>query len=196
MDEREFPIPPWFLFRDLFLHGSPPKISHYRRKATGFLSEESTLLCNVHSTVFNATLTFSYGKQEALQPAQEANPVTEPLAAPLPDAFLRFNAEASTVLQECEDFLEGEVPSDYVKSLLSHYFKDNSQQQGEIGIFVEPLDDLYRMQTAYKDISTKALDVDGPSNHHKKMECAGETIGQLISWLEDIWHAAKVAKRG
>ncbi|KAK0183869.1 hypothetical protein F5146DRAFT_1007290 [Armillaria mellea] len=221
MDEREFPIPPWFLFCDLFSHGLPPKISHYRRKATGSPSEESTLLRNISSIL---------GKQEALQPAQEAKspakirnatphprvpslmskfrtlsrlkktrntnqyevtsiPVTEPLAAPLPDAFLRFDAEASTVLQECEDFLEGEVPFDYVMSLLSHYFKDNSWRQGEIGIFVEPLDDLYRMQTAYKDISTKALDVDGPSNCHKKMECAGETIRQLILWLEDIWHA-------
>ncbi|PBK70545.1 hypothetical protein ARMSODRAFT_974470 [Armillaria solidipes] len=114
-------------------------------------------------------------------------PVTMPPPAPPPDAFPRFDAEASTVLQEFEDFLEGKVPSDYVKSLLRRYFKDNSRQQGEIGIFVEPLDDLYRMQTAYKDISAKALQADGPSKCQKKMECAGEKIGQLISWLEDIW---------
>ncbi|KAK0234815.1 hypothetical protein EDD85DRAFT_792807 [Armillaria nabsnona] len=117
-------------------------------------------------------------------------PAIVPPPAPPPDAFPRFNAEASTVLQEFEDFLEGKVPSDYVKSLLGRYFKDNSRRQGEIGIFVEPLDDLYRMQTAYKDISVKALQADGPSKRQKKMECAGEKIGQLISWLEDIWRVA------
>ncbi|KAK0237945.1 hypothetical protein EDD85DRAFT_952113 [Armillaria nabsnona] len=108
-------------------------------------------------------------------------PAIVPPPAPPPDTFPRFNAEASMVLQEFEDFLEGKVPSDYVKSLLSRYFKDNSWQQGEIGIFVEPLDDLYRMQTAYKDISVKVLQADGPSKRQKKMECAGEKIGQLIS---------------
>ncbi|SJL07090.1 uncharacterized protein ARMOST_10433 [Armillaria ostoyae] len=53
-------------------------------------------------------------------------PVTMPLPAPPPDAFPRFDAEALTVLQEFEDFLEGKVPSNYVKSLLRRYFKDNS----------------------------------------------------------------------
>lgn len=112
-----------------------------------------------------------------------------PPPAPPPDAFPRFNAEALTVLQEFDDFLDGKIPSDYVKSLLHRYFKDSSWWQGKIGIFVEPLDDLYRMQTAYKVISAKALQADGPSKRQEKMECAGERIGQLISWLEDIWHA-------
>ncbi|KAK0184979.1 hypothetical protein F5146DRAFT_1006040 [Armillaria mellea] len=204
MDEREFPIPPWFLFHDLFSHGSPPKISHYRRKATGSPSEESMLLRNISSILHRREIStrrkLSYqsqsshharGKQEALQPAQEAkSPAKIRNATPHPQVpVIDENAKIS---------LKERYLPDYVKSLLSQLF------QGQFS--------AARMQTAYKDISTKALDVDGPSNRHKKMECAGETIGQLISWLEDIWHAgidgpyglriaynnlqAKVAKRG
>ncbi|KAK0466896.1 uncharacterized protein EV420DRAFT_1698898 [Desarmillaria tabescens] len=111
-------------------------------------------------------------------------PVTIPMPAPPPDPFPKFDAEALTVLQEFEDFLVGKAPSDYVKSLLCRYFKDNSRRQGEIGLFVEPLDDLYEMQKAYESISAKALQTDGPSERQKKLESAGEKIGQLISWLE------------
>ncbi len=94
------------------------------------------------------------------------------------------------VLQEFEDFLVGQAPSDYISSLLCCYFKNNSRWQGEIGLFVEPLDNLYEMQKVYKSITAKALQTDGPSERQKKLESAGEKIGRLISWLEDIWRAA------
>ncbi|PBK98292.1 hypothetical protein ARMGADRAFT_1026353 [Armillaria gallica] len=116
--------------------------------------------------------------------------VMVPMVPSPPDPFPRFNVEALKILQEFEDFLVGKVPSDYVKFLLCCYFKDSSQQQGEIGLFVEPLDILYEMKEAYRSISTKALQADGPSDHQKKLDCAGKKIGTLIWWLEDIWHAA------
>ncbi|KAK0237357.1 hypothetical protein EDD85DRAFT_791025 [Armillaria nabsnona] len=106
-------------------------------------------------------------------------PITIPPPAPPPDPFPKFDAEASKVLQEFEVSL----------SLLCRYFKNNSHRQGEIGLFVEPLDNLYEMQKAYKSITAKALQTDGPSERQKKLESAGEKIGRLISWLEDIWHA-------
>ncbi len=84
------------------------------------------------------------------------------------------------VLQEFEDFLVGQAPSDYISSLLCRYFKNNSRWQGEIGLFVEPLDNLYEMQKVYKSITAKALQTDGPSERQKKLESAGEKIGQLI----------------
>ncbi|SJL13491.1 uncharacterized protein ARMOST_16935 [Armillaria ostoyae] len=116
-------------------------------------------------------------------------PVTVPMVPPPPDPFPKFDAEASKILQQFEDFLVGKAPSDYVKFLLRCYFKDSSRRQGEIGLFMEPLDDLYKMQEAYRSISMKALQVDGPSERQKKLDCAGNKIGRLVSWLEDIWRA-------
>ncbi len=116
--------------------------------------------------------------------------MTVPTVPPPPDPFPRFNVEALKILQEFEDFLVSKVPSDYVKFLLRCYFKDSSRRQGEIGLFVEPLDILYEMKEAYGSISTKALQADGPSDRQKKLDCAGKKIGTLIWWLEDIWRAA------
>ncbi|KAK0218632.1 hypothetical protein IW262DRAFT_1462104 [Armillaria fumosa] len=115
--------------------------------------------------------------------------VTPTKVPPPPDPFPKFNAEVLKILQQFEDFLVGKMPSDYIKFLLHCYFKDSSRQQGEIGLFVEPLDVLYKMQEAHRSISMKALQADGPSKCQKRLDCAGNGIGTLISWLEDIWHA-------
>ncbi|KAK0227528.1 hypothetical protein IW262DRAFT_1292502 [Armillaria fumosa] len=112
-----------------------------------------------------------------------------PKVPPPPDPFPKFDAEVLKILQQFEDFLVSKTPSDYVKFLLRCYFKDSSWQQGEIGLFVKPLDVLYKMQEAHRSISMKALRADGPSKCQKRLDCAGNGIGTLISWLEDIWRA-------
>ncbi|KAK0501810.1 hypothetical protein EDD18DRAFT_1101526 [Armillaria luteobubalina] len=110
-------------------------------------------------------------------------------SSPPPDPFPKFDAEVLKILQQFEDFLVSKTPSDYVKFLLHCYFKDSSRRQGEIGLFVEPLDVLYKMQEAHRSISMKALQADGPSKRQKRLDCAGNEIGTLILWLEDIWRA-------
>ncbi len=116
--------------------------------------------------------------------------ITVPSPPPPPDPFPKLSAEGKAIVQEFEDFLAGRTPSSYVENLLGKYFKNSSRRQGQIAIFVEPLDDLYRMRKAYTSIAAKALETDGPSDHQKVLETSGKPIEQLISWLEDIWRAA------
>ncbi|KAK0239003.1 hypothetical protein EDD85DRAFT_951215 [Armillaria nabsnona] len=116
--------------------------------------------------------------------------VTVPSPPPRPDPFPKFSAEGRAIVQEFEDFLLGKTPSSYVESLLGQYFKNKSRRQGQISIFVEPLDDLYRMRKAYASITAVALEADGPSDCQKVLETLGKPIELLISWLEDIWRAA------
>ncbi|KAK0437741.1 uncharacterized protein EV420DRAFT_1486907 [Desarmillaria tabescens] len=66
----------------------------------------------------------------------------------------------------------------------------NSHRQGQLSLFVDPLDDLYQMQKNYAEIVTKALQSNGSSERQQKLACTGEPIGCLVRWLEDIWHVA------
>ncbi|PBL04064.1 hypothetical protein ARMGADRAFT_1070548 [Armillaria gallica] len=116
-------------------------------------------------------------------------PVAIPKPAPPPDLFPKYGADARVIVQEFEDYLKGRMPHDYVERLLCFYFKRNSRRQGQLMLFVDPLDNLYRMQKNYADVVAKALQTDSPSEQQQKLARAGEPIGQLVHWLEDIWHA-------
>ncbi|KAK0216560.1 hypothetical protein EDD85DRAFT_436346 [Armillaria nabsnona] len=116
-------------------------------------------------------------------------PVVVPKPTPPPDLFPKYGVDARVIVQEFEDSLKGRTPHDYVELLLRLYFKSNSRRQGQLSLFVDPLDDLYRMQKNYTDIVTKALQADGPSEWQQKLARAGEPIGHLVHWLEDIWRA-------
>ncbi len=118
-----------------------------------------------------------------------SSPVTAPKPAPPPDPFPKFGADARAIVQEFEDLLKGKTPHDYVEIVLRLYFKSNSQRQGQLSLFVDPLDDLYRLQKSYAEVVAKAFQTDGSSERQKKLLKAGEPIRCLVCWLEDIWRA-------
>ncbi|KAK0484155.1 hypothetical protein EDD18DRAFT_1112057 [Armillaria luteobubalina] len=168
-----------------YFHMGRPKKYHTHEARLQAIRENSNRYYAKHRHVISARRKLAYQNQSS----HHVGPETVPKVPPPPDPFLKFDAEVLKILQQFEDFLVGKMPSDYVKFLLHCYFKDSSQRQGEIGLFVEPLDVLYKMQEAHRSISTKALQADGPSKHQKRLDCAGNEIGTLISWLEDIWRA-------
>ncbi|KAK0476377.1 hypothetical protein IW261DRAFT_1567058 [Armillaria novae-zelandiae] len=158
--EKTFPITPQV---------APPKVRN---------TSQSTSYKGLHST--SKFITRLKKIQNTSQYEVISVPETAPKVPPPPDPFPKFNAEVLKILQQFEDFLVGKTPSDYVKSLLRCYFKDSSRRQGEIGLFVEPLDVLYKMQEAHRSISMQALQADGPSKRQKRLDCAGNGIGTLI----------------
>ncbi len=93
-------------------------------------------------------------------------------------------------MEEFNDFLKGRTPHDYVEDRLRAYFQNKSQWQGQISLFVDPLDNLGWMQDGYTQIAAKALHADGPSKRQIKLAEAGQPIKCLVGWLEDIWHSA------
>ncbi|KAK0436811.1 uncharacterized protein EV420DRAFT_1487427 [Desarmillaria tabescens] len=113
-------------------------------------------------------------------------PVAVPQPALCPDPFLKIRADATSLVQEFEDFLRGKDPHEYVEVLLRLYFKNNSRRQGQLSLFVDPLDALYRMQKAYTDITDKALQAIGPCERLEQLIQTGKLIGRLVMWLEDI----------
>ncbi|KAK0453024.1 uncharacterized protein EV420DRAFT_1482015 [Desarmillaria tabescens] len=116
--------------------------------------------------------------------------VTVPIPPPCLHPFPKLSAESRAILQEFEDFIGGKTPSDYVEYLLGQYFKDKSRCQGQIAVFVEPLDSLYHMRKSYDSITAQALQADGHSDRQKELEKLGSPMVKLIFWLEDIWHVA------
>lgn len=52
-------------------------------------------------------------------------------------------------MEEFNDFLKGRTPHDYVEDCLRAYFQNKSQRQGQISLFVDPLDNLGWMQDGY-----------------------------------------------
>ncbi|KAK0211961.1 hypothetical protein IW262DRAFT_1301413 [Armillaria fumosa] len=168
-----------------YSHMGRPKKYHTREARLQAIRENSNRYYAKHRHDISARRKLAYQNQSSHHVGSE----TVPKVPPPPDPFPKFDAEVLKILQQFEDFLVGKTPSDYVKFLLRCYFKDSSRRQGEIGLFVEPLDVLYKMQEAHRSISMKALRADGPSKRQKRLDCAGNGIGTLISWLEDIWRA-------
>ncbi|KAK0463311.1 hypothetical protein IW261DRAFT_1427863 [Armillaria novae-zelandiae] len=168
-----------------YSHMSRPKKYHTQEARLQAIRENSNRYYTKHRHDISARRKLAYQTKSS----HHVGPEMAPKVPPPPDPFPKFNAEVLKILQQFEDFLVSKTPSDYVKSLLRCYFKDSSRRQGEIGLFVEPLDVLYKMQEAHRSISMQALQADGPSKRQKRLDCAGNGIGTLISWLEDIWRA-------
>ncbi|KAK0441478.1 uncharacterized protein EV420DRAFT_1650085 [Desarmillaria tabescens] len=114
-------------------------------------------------------------------------------AAPVPpipptDIFPKLSAEARALQDKFNSFIQGTSIGQYAESLLRAYFKSNSKCQGQISIFVDPLQDLYELQDAYTTIQDQSLEVEGLSVRHNSLVQAGGPINKVIKWVEDFWH--------
>ncbi|KAK0481233.1 hypothetical protein IW261DRAFT_1418343 [Armillaria novae-zelandiae] len=136
-----------------YSHMSRPKKYHTQEARLQAIRENSNRYYTKHRHDISARRKLAYQTKSS----HHVGPETAPKVPPPPDPFPKFNAEVLKILQQFEDFLVGKTPSDYVKSLLRCYFKDSSRRQGEIGLFVEPLDVLYKMQEAHSAVKNTAV---------------------------------------
>lgn len=70
------------------------------------------------------------------------------------------------------------------------YFKSNSKRQGQISVFVDPLQDLYELRDAYTKIQDQSLAAEGLSARHNSLVQAGGPITKVVEWVEDFWRCA------
>ncbi|KAK0436513.1 hypothetical protein EV421DRAFT_1739473 [Armillaria borealis] len=88
-----------------------------------------------------------------------------PLVPPIPptDIFPKLSAEAKALQDKFNSFIQGTSIGEYAESLLRAYFKSNSKRQGQISVFVDPLQDLYELRDAYTKIQDQSLAAEGLS---------------------------------
>ncbi|KAK0486837.1 hypothetical protein EDD18DRAFT_1110946 [Armillaria luteobubalina] len=130
-----------------------------------------------------------HGRRQA-QPSPLSNNVPPPPPVPLTDSFPKLSAEVKALQDEFNSFIWGMSMHKYVERLLKAYFKSNSPRQGQIGVFADPLQDLYNLQGTYMKIQDRSLEAKGPSTRHNSLVQAGRPINKVIEWVEDFWRYA------
>ncbi|KAK0471666.1 hypothetical protein IW261DRAFT_1424914 [Armillaria novae-zelandiae] len=118
-----------------------------------------------------------HGRCQA-QPSPSSNNVPSPPPVPPTDSFPKLSAEAKALQDGFNSFIQGMSMHEYAKWLLKAYFKSNSQCQGQISVFADPLQDLYDLQGAYMKIQDRSLEAEVQ---------AGRPINKVIEWVEDFW---------
>ncbi|KAK0436072.1 uncharacterized protein EV420DRAFT_1487665 [Desarmillaria tabescens] len=113
-------------------------------------------------------------------------------AQPLPpvDLFLKLDAEANALQDKFNSFIQGVSISEYAESLLKAYFKSSSKRQGQIGVFVDPLQELYGLRDSYTKIEARSREVEGLSTRHNVLVQTGIPIHKVVEWVEDFWRCA------
>ncbi|KAK0462679.1 hypothetical protein IW261DRAFT_1428097 [Armillaria novae-zelandiae] len=163
-----------------------PEISLRRKAVYQAQAQEGASSTSVVKTVARRKKIANSNHYEIVSAAVKV-PSLSPSQAP--DPFLKISADARSLIQEFEDFLHGKDPHNYVETLLRLYFKSDSRRQGQLSLFADPLDALYRMRKAYGDIADKASQAVGSCEHLEALIQTGKPIGCLVLWLEDIWRA-------
>ncbi len=113
-----------------------------------------------------------------------------PPPPPPVDVFPKLSDEAKVLRDDFDYFIGGVSLTSFIKHLLKKYFRSDSKCQGQIAVFVEPLDELYRFQKSYGCIIAQSLRIKGPSTRHLGLEQEGQSIGRAVEWVEDIWRCA------
>lgn len=113
-----------------------------------------------------------------------------PPPPPAPDVFPKLSDKAKVLWDDFDYFIGGVLLTSFVKHLLKRYFRLDSKRQGQITVFVEPLDELYQFKKSYGCIIVQSLRIKGSSARHLALEQEGQSIGRAIEWVEDIWRCA------
>lgn len=113
-----------------------------------------------------------------------------PPPIPPTDIFPKLSAEAKALQDKFNSFIQGTSIGEYAESLLRVYFKSNSKRQGQISVFVDPLQDLYELRDAYTKIQDQSLAAEGLSARHNSLVQAGGPITKVVEWVEDFWRCA------
>ncbi|SJL15794.1 uncharacterized protein ARMOST_19299 [Armillaria ostoyae] len=108
-----------------------------------------------------------------------------PLPPPPPpaDVFPKLSDEAKVLWDDFDYFIGDMSLTSFIKHLLKKYFRSDSKRQGQIAVFVEPLDELYRFQKSYGCIVAQSLRIEGPSARHLALEQEGQSIGRAVKRL-------------
>ncbi|KAK0435651.1 hypothetical protein EV421DRAFT_1740111 [Armillaria borealis] len=128
-------------------------------------------------------------KHQANSPPSSKKPAPPP-PLPLINLFLKLNAEANALQDKFNSFIQGMSISEYAESLLKAYFKSSSKCQGQIGVFVDPLEELYDLRDSYTKTEARSREVEGLSARHKALAQAGIPIHRVVEWVEDFWRCA------
>ncbi|SJL13947.1 uncharacterized protein ARMOST_17398 [Armillaria ostoyae] len=154
-------------------------------QGNGVMSRESAKTNALEiQTISRATV--HYPKSTKVKLASPPPPPPPPPA----DVFPKLSSEAKVLQDDFNYFIGGVSLTGFVKHLLKKYFRSDSKHQGQIAVFVEPLDELYRFQKSYGCIVAQSLRIEGPSARHLALEQEGQLIGRAVEWVEDIWHCA------
>ncbi|SJL18444.1 uncharacterized protein ARMOST_22033 [Armillaria ostoyae] len=158
-------------------------------------NKESTVVNVKHVTRLGKTNALEiqtrkkYLKHQANSPPSSKKPAPAP-PLPLVDLFLKLNAEVNALRDKFDFFIQGMSISEYAESLLKAYFKSSSKCQGQIGVFVDPLEELYDLWDSYTKIEARSHEVEGLSARHKVLVQAGIPIHKVVEWVEDFWRCA------
>ncbi|KAK0463399.1 hypothetical protein IW261DRAFT_1427578 [Armillaria novae-zelandiae] len=127
-----------------------------------------------------------HGRHQA-QPSPSSNNVPPPPPVPPTNSFPKLSVKAKALQDGFNSFIWGMSMHEYAKWLLKAYFKLNSQCQGQISVFADPLQDLYDLWGAYMKIQDRSLEAEGLSARHNSLVQAGRPINKVIEWVEDFW---------
>ncbi|PBK73749.1 hypothetical protein ARMSODRAFT_972132 [Armillaria solidipes] len=110
-----------------------------------------------------------------------------PPPLPLINLFLKLNAKVNALQDKFNSFIQSMSISEYTESLLKAYFKSSSKCQGQIDVFIDPLEELYDLHDSYTKTEARSHEVEGLSARHKALAQAGIPIHRVVEWVEDFW---------